>query len=943
MVILKSSKLRILIAVALVISCISANMFVVSAQPVNTTETTVDGPSVSATGDNSYSAYLSLNEDVKATTTDVVYDFDNVVLDTQPIEFSVNVPETGYYYIGMKYKSMDTIMSDFKIGLMIDGVLPFDKAEKIVFPRMWCDEEGQDLFDDMGNEFAAQQVQYKGYFYNEAIDPTAQNGDKYVIYLTAGEHKITINPNIGKMEIDYFKFAATKTPAKYVAPANNSQNYKGKPIVVEAEDAIVKSSYFFVGQNNSASTKITPQSAENMLINFIGGGNWSNVGDTIVWETPEVKAGYYKIGFSFSQETLIGSKCYRTLKIDGEVPFAEASEVGFKYDSDWQQGFFEDGKQKPYLIYLSEGKHEISLSVTVGEIGQVKKLLTDATSILGELYVDMTKITGETVDIYRDYELFKQISDMEERLTTARKMLVDAGDLLLEVTGETSGSNYSVINNMILAIDNMLENKYDAHRHKSYYYTNYCSVSSVLQDLGSMPLKLDKIVLCAPDEKEAFNNPGFFEELSFGFKRFFVSFVKDYNSVSASGDADNTVTIWVNWGRDQAQVLSALVDRSFTPKTGIDVNIKLVNASVIQALLSGKGPDCFLMHARSEPVNLAMRGVLYDLTKFDDYKQVLTRFQEGAETPYWYKDGLYAIPDTQTFYVMFYRKDILAEYGLEVPKTWDEFDLVAKLLMRNNMTVWIPNTQTTDPATNGGIGATNLFPALLQQNNVPLYMEGGKSTNLLSADAMMVFEKWTDYYTKLKFPKTLDFYNRFRVGTTPLGISAYSLYNTLMVAAPEIEGLWGFTEIPGTVQADGTISHAAAGGGTACSILNTSKHPDKAWEFIKWWTETDTQLNYSNNVESILGPTGRVALSNVEAIKGLSWEEGALDSLLGAWEEVEEIPEYPGSYYVSRSIYQAFWNVVNANKNTKDMLMKFGKEADDEIARKWKQYTNRGK
>ena len=87
--ILKSSKLRILIAVALVISCISANMFVVSAQPVNTTETTVDGPSVSATGDNSYSAYLSLNEDVKATTTDVVYDFDNVVLDTK--EFYVDL------------------------------------------------------------------------------------------------------------------------------------------------------------------------------------------------------------------------------------------------------------------------------------------------------------------------------------------------------------------------------------------------------------------------------------------------------------------------------------------------------------------------------------------------------------------------------------------------------------------------------------------------------------------------------------------------------------------------------------------------------------------------------------------------------------------------------------------------------------------------------------
>ena len=78
----------------------------------------------------------------------------------------------------------------------------------------------------------------------------------------------------------------------------------------------------------------------------------------------------------------------------------------------------------------------------------------------------------------------------------------------------------------------------------------------------------------------------------------------------------------------------------------------------------------------------------------------------------------------------------------------------------------------------------------------------------------------------MSFPKTLDFYNRFRVGTTPLGISAYSLYNTLMVAAPEIKGLWDFTAIPGTKREDGTVSHAVAGGDTACSILKASKNPE---------------------------------------------------------------------------------------------------------------------
>ena len=931
---MKRSKLHVLAAVTLIIISMLANLFSVSA---DTDKTEV---SLSKNGD-SYSSYLLQYADAEDSADDIVYDFDNILLDSKPLEFEIDVKKTGNYYIGMNYKSMDDIMSDFRIGLKIDGKFPFEKAEKLEFPRMWCDEEGKKLFDDIGNEFAAQQVQYKDFFYNEAIDETAQDGDRYIVNLEKGKHKVTIIPVVGKMEIDYFKFVSTAEVEKYTAPADKAQLYKGSPIVIEGEKAIAKSSYFLVGQGNTSSTKISPQSAEKSLINYIGGGNWSGVGDTLVWETPELKEGYYKLGFSFSQETVIGGKSYRILEIDGEVPFAEANQVGFKYDTDWQHGFFEDEKSNPYLVYFSEGKHTISLKVTAGEMGKVRKLLSDAVAELGILYVDMTKITGETVDIYRDYELFKQIDDMEERLTSIRKMLTDAGDRLLEITGETTGSNYAVINNMILAIDNMLNNRYEAHRYKNYYYTNYCSVSSVLQDLALMPLSLDKIILCAADDENPFEKVGFFENIIFSCRRFFVSFANDYNSVSDSGNSEDAVTIWVNWGRDQAQVLTSLVDRSFTPKENIDVDIKLVNASVIQATLSGKGPDCFLMHARSEPVNLALRGVLYDLTQFDDYKQVLENFQEGADKPYWYKDGLYALPDTQTFYVMFYRTDILQEYGIEVPQTWDEFDLAAKLLMKNNMTVALPTTVAVDATTAGGIGTNNIYPTLMLQAGVPIYKEEGKQTNLLSSEAMVVFEKWTNYYTKMSFPKTLDFYNRFRVGTTPLGIFSYSLYNTLMVAAPEIKGLWDFTAIPGTERADGTISHAVAGGGTACSILKASKNPQNAWKFLKWWTSADTQLNYSNNIESILGPTGRVALSNVEALKGLSWEDDSLDSLLNAWESVEEIPEYPGSYYVARSIYQAFWNVVNANMTTKDMLIKFGKEADDEISRKWEQYTNR--
>lgn len=937
--ILKRKAICSFIATIVAISCITSSLFIASADTAAATEGNVDLAIKTSKDINSYSSYLSKYSKSEYSSKDVIYNLNGAVIEAQPVEFNINVENDGLYAIGMSYKALDMDMDDIIIGLKIDGEYLFANMEKLAFPRMWCDSDGVNA-DAYGNEYVPEQVLYNDYYYYEVYDDALEATEKFMVNLTAGEHKISIIPQKGKCQVEYFKFAATASSKKYEAPKNESEFYNGDPIVIEGEDAIIKTSYFLVGNSERGTLDVTPNNIEKRLINYIG-NNWSQVGDTIVWETPELEAGYYQLGFSYRQNAVIGAKSYRTLKIDGVSPFLEAENMGFKYGDNWQKSVFgydadgeeKNGKETPYLIYIPEGKHKISLTVTASDMSIVRTKLTQAVAEMGDLYVDMTKITGETVDIYRDYDLFKQISDMLPRLENIKALLQDSANTLLEITGEKTGSNYSVIMNMLQTVNQMLDNKYEAHRYKSTYYTNYCSVSSVLMDLRSMPLQVDKMVLFAPNT-EAFKKSTFFEKIAFSTKRFFWSFVDDYSQDTIVGDEedDGSLTIWVNWGRDQAQVLQALIERKFTPKTGIKVNIKLVNATIIQAVLSGKGPDCVLQQARTEPVNLAMRDVLYDLTEFNDYEEVLNRFQTGADIPYWYKDGLYGLPDTQSFYVMFYRKDILAEYGIDVPETWEDFDLSCKLLMRNNMNVCMPASTSLD----------SLFPTLLLQNGLNLYSDDGKSTNMLTSDSAEIFEQWTNYYTKLKVPISMDFYNRFRTGTTPLGISAYTLYTTLKVAAPEIDGLWGFAPIPGTVLEDGSVSHLSAGTGTACSILKMTKNPEAAWEFLKWWTEADTQLQYSNDVETILGPSGRVAVANKQALESLSWDEGALEALVEARSQVTEIPEYPGSYYVQRAIYQAYWNVVSNGKNTKDMMMKFGTEANNEIARKWKQYTDRG-
>lgn len=886
---------------------------------------------------NSYSIYKSSYENFSFATTSATVEVGKLLAENTE-EFSVNVPADGLYTIGMTYKALGEEIVDLEIEIKIDGAEPFSEAGGLSFPRFWKDNESART-DALGNEFSAEQVPCDDYFSYIAYDVTRQTFNPYFVFLSAGIHTVTVIPVEGSFELKTFEFGAYKEAKEYKAPDKSEKLYKGKSIIIEAEKTAYKNSYWLISRSDNASAYITPNNVSKSLLNYIGGGTWKAAGETITWETPELESGYYQLGFSYRQSTVIGGSAYRRLTVDGKVPFKEAESIGFSYDDHWQQSFFKDEEDRPYLIYLSDGKHEISLCAVPGEAEEVCQLIRESIAELNELYLKIMMITGEDVDTYRDYDLFAQISDMEDRLNRISNALNDSIKILAKINKQSTGSHISVLKNMLHAIELMLDNKAIAHRYISEYYDCYTSVASVLEELANVSLDIDKLSLTSVGAEAPFDKIGFINRISYSAQRFVVSFFQDYNGIFGDSESDKHITIWINWGRDQAQVFNNLVRSKFTSKTGISVNVKLVAASVVEGLISGNGPDCILRQSRSEPVNLAMRGSLYDLSQFDDLNSVLERFQDGAEIPYRYKDGIYALPDTQSFHVMFFRKDILEEMGLKVPETWDDFKSVAKYLARRNLCVYIPNNVATSAAEiSAGIGSINIFPTLVLQKGLSMYSEDGRSTTLSNPEVMTAFIEWTDMYRNMGIPKSINFYNRFRMGICPLGIDSYALYTTLKAAAPEIDGLWDIALVPGTANENGKVSHTISGAGSACSILKSTENPEESWEFLKWWTEADTQLSYSNEVEALLGSTGRITVSNVEALKRMSWDGDMLDTILASWENVKEIPEYPGSYYLSRCIYQSYWNVVESNKNPKDVLLKYSKQANEEIERKWKQY-----
>ena len=845
-----------------------------------------------------------------------------------------DVPQTALYALKLTYLPTETGI-DPEIGILLDGSAPFEGSDKIVLPREWKNATEEAREDDKGNELTPEQVETGSFIIHSICDSTGVNIDPYLICLTAGKHQFTINSPEQTLAIAAVEFSVPDESSKYQNPQIGNQNLKIDPIYIEGEDAVYKSSNTFVPLSDTGNAGMSPASPYLTKLNYIGGTSWNSPGDKLTWDFYAPKSGYYKLCFRYKQADLVNGESWRWLKIDGATPFEECKSMRFSYDPKWSFYSFSNSSGKPYYIYLEKGEHEISLEVTLGVMSQYYSRLSEVVSGLGDEYISIVKITGDTPDANRDYELFNQIPDLNKKLSDYSSKLSGIAKDMQSFTGKKGSQYIAAMKNMIRVLDAMVEKPYSAHQYVKDFYTNYSTLSSWLYEMKNMPLSIDWIQFCPAEDEFEIEETDFITNLVFGVKRFLFSFVVDYQS-SASKNGEKEIRLWVNWGRDQTMVLNTLIRDSFTAETGISVNLQQVNASLINGILAGNFPDLTLHMARTDPVNLGIRGALLNLYDFPDCEKVLTRFQEGAELPYSYDGELYALPDTQNFFVMFYRSDILESMGLSVPKTWDEFLETAIVIQQNNMQVYIPYTQITTATTvNGGIGGLNLFPTLMLQHGLSIYNDDLTATALSEPEALQTFEEWTDLYLDYQFVKEADFYNRFRVGTMPLGIAPYSTYLMLYDAAPEIKGRWSVSNVPATDGGNGYI----AGSGTGCGIVKKSKNQKEAWEFLKWWTSAETQTRYSNNVESILGMLGRPQTANVEAFKNLVWDSQHKENLLEQWALVREIPEIPGSYYMTRSIDQAYWQVINGRANVKDAVVKWSSVADKEIQRKLKEYS----
>lgn len=860
--------------------------------------------------------------------------------ETGSVEWSVDIKQAGLYNFAVQYFPVAGKSSDIDRAIYIDGNLPYAEASIAEFNRQWGSASQVFQKDNQGNEVKPEQVEKPEWSETFVRDNENFYSAPLQFYFSAGRHTVRFvslkEPMIiRKIRICQQEEVPTYQQACKQYSENGYKNATGDTVVIQAENAYKTSSPTLYPISDRSSPTLTPNSVGQVAINSIGGTNWNQAGQWIEWKMQVPETGLYHIGMNVKQNWMQGFYVPRKLTIDGKVPFKEMEEIPFVYEGNWRQQVLGNGT--PYLFYLTKGTHVIRMQAVLGKAGSIVRDVQTSVTNLNDIYQQVIMLSGEDTDAWRDYQIAKNLPNLSHELKVEYDRLTNDAKEIENLTGSKSDKE-----SMILTVTQQLKEFYEDVEKipgkKDSFKTNIGSLGTWLTQVENMPLQLDALYLMPPANQLPSVHNSFWDNLSFQVQLLFNSFTTDYSAIGnvTTGNNAKSITVWVGSGRDQADTLKALVDESFTKKTGINVNLMLVQMdTLLQATLAGQGPDVAMQVTNDTPMNYAMRGAATDLTQFSDFKQVASRFRESAMTPFLFRNKAYALPETQTFNMLFYRKDVLKKLGLGIPQTWQDVKADIAVLSKNHLEFgMLPLAQT-----GSGGGADLSFGMFLYQYGGKFYNEDGKTSALNDNSSVNAFKEWVKYYQDYTLSRALDAQNRFRTGEDPLVISDYTLYNTLQVAAPEIKGLWGFTQVPGTVQADGSVDHSVASSGTASIILNGAKDKQSSWEFLKWWTSADVQTKFGREMEALQGPSARYPTANIEALKQLPWPADDYRNLSKAFEHVKGIPQVPGSYYTARDIQNAFSTVVIEKKeDSRDALMDNVKAINDEIKEKREEF-----
>jgi ABC-type glycerol-3-phosphate transport system substrate-binding protein len=867
-------------------------------------------------------------------------------IDNHAIELSFDVDEAGLYEIHLQYLSLSDSHIPIALSIRLNGAdsYPFFEASQMTLHTLWRESSQIMGTDRYGNDVSVTQETYDIIQDVPLRDARRLYPEGLQFYLNSGINTIELSKLSGELRLSEVRLETKDTLPSYSAyQASSTFTQMDDFIRIEAEDSFYKSSST-IARGISRDPLILPFSLTKLKLNVLGNDSYDTPGDTVTWSVDVDQPGWYYLTLKAKQGR-DNSTSYRTLYINGEIPFEEARHLAFTYDRNWQNMELKTLTGAPIRLYLEPGD-TISLEVDGTLFNSIYEKLRIISSEMSQLGLDITKLTRNNTDQGIDWEMLDYFPDLLVMLSTWIDELETVNDVIRSLYGfQNDAQLVRDLEAAISKIEKIESEVNELPRRLTLLSTGSSSavqlITNQLDNLLKQPLIIDAIFIHTADHQLPDPNPNIWTSLYVGIARFVLSFIDP--SYTEKADPDE-LEIWVNRSRQYVDMMQKLSDDQFTSETGIKVKISLINddGKLLLANSANQQPDAALGVSAWIPNEYGMRGMLYDMSESDGLPELLEVFNPEQLIPMTYDGRLYGLPETENFFVLYYRKDILESLSLSVPSTWQDVLNMLPVLRRYGMSFYIPLSNSS------ALKSFDSTAPLIYQFGGKIYADDGLTAAIDDEKTIQALTFMTDLYREYSMPfQVPSFFNSFRYGDIPIGIGDFGMYLQLTNAASDISGLWDIALVPGmpqevyneeTMTTETVINRSMGGAQQASIIFEKSDKKEEAWAFLSWWMSTDTQVLFFETLVNTLGTRYLWNSANLEAFSQFRMDESHKAIILEQWTHLKEVPKIPGSYIVEREISNTWNSVVYNDANLRSTVNDAILKIDKELARKMQEF-----
>lgn len=853
------------------------------------------------------------------------------------VELELDVAADGIYYMCFDYLADSDTILPVEAQFMIDGDFPFYEMRQQVIESQWSTPQ-QKSYDSYGNEVVGIPDKVYEWQNKYIMDSTYRYSGPLGIELTKGRHTVTVTLKEGTLLLGDFKLTAKPQVEAYTG----SEKAAGDGFIeIQAEDFTYRNASS-IHATCEYDPNLYPYQAGNRIMNTVDSTSFSEGGQQISYQFTVEKEGNYYLAFHYSQSDKSDFPVFMNIRIDGELPNTEFENCAFDYKKDYNLYTLLDSEENKISVPLSAGQHTISMQISMEPLRNALETIEQIMGKVNDLSLEVTKVAGTNKDKYRDFSLESYIPGIGDTLTQwadeLAAVMEEARTYNPDKKKIAAFSSISIAENqlrslakkpdeLIYRIDELATSTSSVNQH----------LANLIDSLNGNDFSLDSIYLYQEDAaKQLPRHKNVFVKAGLGIVRFCTSFGKQ--AYSSSNTNPEHLQVSVNRSRQHLEIMQQMITEEFTPQTGIEVDLSLMpdQTKLVLANASGDSPDVATGVNYSIPFELGIRGALKDLTQFDDFAEVAGRYTEGLLMPYVIDDSVYAIPETMNFQVLFYRKDILDKLGLEVPDTLEDVEAMLPDLQMRGLNFYYPTARTVGMKT-----FLDTTPIIFQSGG-RLYDTYVEDVTITSEEVVEGFTTLTNLFTIYNLPKDVpNFYQHFRNGDYPIGISDFGTYNLISNAAPEIDGSWGVALIPGVKDENGEVMRYSSAGAESTFLFNsTTEREEQAWEFVKWWSSAQVQAEFGQRLQITYGDEYYWNTANCEAFAQLPWDSDDKEVISEQLTWTMEAPRALASYMVERELSDAYNLVVLGAKsaNVREALDDAQKNIKRETLRKLEEF-----